>query len=185
MDEADIRMLKLGYFRFDPGTQHYWREVDRIRGILAGWGELAEKHRVKIVYHTHSGGFMGGNAAALAHLLRGFDPRYIGAYLDPAHMVIEGETFAAGLSMLKEYVCAVGLKDVLVERREAGGHGDLQAVFKPAGQGMVNWSAVFAELKRMRFAGVLSIHGQHAGKAEVIRELKDEADFFRQWVEKE
>ena len=39
------------------------------------------------------------NASALAHPLRGFDPRYVGAYLDPCHLCIEGEEFALALAI--------------------------------------------------------------------------------------
>lgn len=31
MDKADVRLIKLGYFMFDPLKQNYWQEVDRIR----------------------------------------------------------------------------------------------------------------------------------------------------------
>jgi len=90
MDAADVRVLKLGYFLMDPATQAYWQEVDRIRQALSGWEKLGRTYNVKIVYHTHSGqGFMGINCAALMHLIKDFDPQYIGAYLDPGHLLID------------------------------------------------------------------------------------------------
>ena len=43
MDAANVRLLKLGYFKFDPLSQDYWSEVDRIRTAFDGWSRLAEK----------------------------------------------------------------------------------------------------------------------------------------------
>ena len=97
MDKADIRLIKLGYFMFDPLIQDYWNEVDKIRKAFEGWQELSRKYHVKICYHTHCQRCMGLNCSMLSHLICGFDPQYIGAYIDPAHMVIEGEEFCFGI----------------------------------------------------------------------------------------
>ena len=83
MDSADVRLLKLGYFKFEPETMEYWEQVERVRRAFAAWEKLARVYNVKICYHTHSHYCMGLNAAALMHLLRDFDPACLGAYLDP------------------------------------------------------------------------------------------------------
>ena len=70
MDSADVRLLKLGYFRFDPATMDYWEQVDSVRQAFADWEKLTRAYNVKICYHTHSHYCMGLNAAALMHLLR-------------------------------------------------------------------------------------------------------------------
>ena len=97
MDAADVRLIKLGYFDFDPLKQDYWQEVDRIRTAFEGWAKLGEKHNVKICYHTHCGPLMVRNAGMMAHLVQGFDPRHIGTYMDPSHLVVEGEAFEHGV----------------------------------------------------------------------------------------
>ena len=158
MDAADVRLIKLGYFNFNPFEQDYWQEVDRVRKAFEGWARLAEKYNVRICYHTHSRGRMGLNAAMLSHLVRGFDPRYIGAYLDPCHLVIEGEEFELGAAIMKDYFCILGLKDALLAREEKHGHGAVAIKWVEAGQGMVNWTGVFSELVRIAFDGPMSIH---------------------------
>jgi len=180
MDRADVRLLKLGYFHIDPHQQDYWTLVDEIRAAFEGWQRLAARYQVKVCYHTHSGAFMGLNCAALMHLLQGLDPRYVGAYTDPGHMTVNGEDFPLGLAMVKRYLSAVAVKDVLLVREEADGHGKAARHFVPAGQGMVDWTVVFAELARVGFTGPLSIHCEF----EVPREsfmptFAREIDFFR------
>jgi sugar phosphate isomerase/epimerase len=161
MDAANVRLLKLGYFRFDTASQNYWQEVERIRHGLAGWEKLARKYNVKVVYHTHSGtGYMGTNCAALMHLLKGFDPQCIGAYLDPGHMRVNGEPFAFGLAMVKDYLAMIGLKDVRPRmiRNADSNEGAVEWDFVPAGQGGVAWSDVFASLAAVGFDGPCSVH---------------------------
>jgi sugar phosphate isomerase/epimerase len=158
MDRADVRLVKLGYFGFDPHQQEYAQEVERVRRAFAAWEPLARRYNVRICYHTHSERCMGLNAAALLHLLQGFDPRALGAYLDTGHLVAEGEEFAVAVAMVRPYLAIVGLKDVIKARVEKNGHGAYRLDWVPAGEGMVDWTAVFAELARIGFDGPLSVH---------------------------
>lgn len=161
MNEADVRLLKLGYFKFDPLKQDYWQEVARIRKCFERWEKLAVRYNVKICYHTHSDRCMGLNCAALMHLIEGRDPRYIGAYIDPGHMMVEGEEFCVGLAMVQRYLSIVALKDVFIGRSESNGHGTACAHWVSASKGMVNWTAVFSELARTGFQGPLSVHCEY------------------------
>ena len=180
MDKAGVRLLKLGYFSFDPLKQDYWGEVDRIRGLFDGWQKLSREYNVKVCYHTHSRRCMGLNCAAMMHLVNGFDPRHIGAYIDPAHMVIEGEEFAVGVAMVRKYLSIIGLKDALVTRGEVNGHGGESEQFVPAGKGMVNWSAVFDELARVKYDGPVSVHCEYTDLAEPFEEVsKHDIAFFK------
>jgi sugar phosphate isomerase/epimerase len=180
MDKAGVRLLKLGYFSFDPHKQGYWSEVDRIRRAFEGWQTLAQRHTIKVCYHTHSHRCMGLNCSSLAHLLIGFDPQYIGAYIDPGHMTVEGEEFAVGAAIVNHYLSIVALKDVLLERQPVNGHGKAAARWVPAGEGMVDWTAVFAELRRLKFAGPLSVHCEFEAPAEAFMALvRREFAFFK------
>ena len=185
MDQADVRLIKLGYFRFDPKTQNYWQRVDEIRKGFEGWQELGKRHNVKICYHTHAGALMGLNCAALMHLISGFDPQYIGAYIDPAHMAIDGEPVPVGVAMVQKYLSIVSLKDVMLSREEKDGHGNAKVRWVPAGQGVVDWTGVFSELKRVGFDGPASIHCEYqVPEAEFSDTFAREIPFFRQQVEK-
>ena len=185
MDKAGIRLLKLGYFLFDPEKQDYWPEVDRIRKAFEGWQKLAQRYNVKVCYHTHCNRCMGLNCAALMHLLKGFNPQYLGAYIDPAHLVIEGEEFAFGLSMVKDYLSIVALKDVLLVREETANHGKKVLKWVTAGNGMVDWTVVFSELKRAGYNGPLSIHCEFEGpETEFMGAVRREAAFFKGYQKK-
>ena len=180
MDRAEVRRLKLGYFKYDPLEQNYWEEVDKVRRALEGWEKAGKKHGVKICYHTHSNRCMGLNAGMLAHLIRDFDPRHIGAYLDAGHLCVEGEEFAVAAGIVREHLSMVAVKDMLMERVEKEGHGRVQRDVVEAGQGMVDWTAVFAELGRIGFDGPVSVHCEfHAEEEELLPAIGREVAFFR------
>ena len=174
MDSANVRLLKLGYFRFEPQTMDYWEQVENVRRAFAAWEKLASIYNVKICYHTHSHYCMGLNAAALMHLLRDFDPAYLGAYLDPGHFAVDGEPFDFGLAMAREHLSILSVKDVLVERVEKNGHGAAKALWVAAGEGIVDWTAVFGELRRIEYDGFLSIHCEY--------DIDDSEDWFDTFV---
>jgi len=179
MDAADVRRIKLGYFKCDPQAD-YWHEVDEIRTVLEGWSKMGEKHGVRICYHTHSNRCMGLNAGMLMHLLRGFDPQHIGAFIDTGHLRVEGEEFAVAVAMVKEYLSMVAVKDMLMERVEKEGHGAVKRSVVEAGQGMVDWTAVFEDLGRIGFDGPVSVHCEfHAEEGNLLPAIKREVAFFK------
>ena len=183
MDAADVRYIKLGYFRYDPVIQEYWNEVDTVRRAFEKWEKMGAKHNVKICYHTHSDRHMGLNAGTLAHLIRGFDPRYIGAYLDTGHLVAEGEEFTVACGIVKEHLSLVSLKDFLLSRLVKQGHGSVKRDVVEAGHGMVDWTAVFAELKRLKFSGPMSIHCEfNVPEDGFLAGVEREAAFFRRML---
>ena len=153
---AGLPRLKLGYFRFDP-ARPYWAQVDEARRSLESWEILGRIYGVQLCYHTHSGTLLGLNAAGLMHLLAERDPAHIGAYLDPSHLAVNGEPFTLGLAMVARYVSVLSLKDVWVERVTANSpstssghrHGKGEVRWVAAGEGVVDWTEVFGELKHL------------------------------------
>ncbi|MBX3050340.1 MAG: sugar phosphate isomerase/epimerase [Caldilineaceae bacterium] len=178
---SGVPRLKVGYFRFDR-SRSYQEQVDSARRTLENWEILGRIYGVQICYHTHSGSYLGLNAASLLHLLRDRDPAYIGAYLDPGHLAVNGEPFDQALAMTRDYLSVLSLKDVQVERVEAGAHGKGRVRWLPAGQGIVDWTSVFADLNAADFEGPASIHCEYEVPAEGWAEtFGREIASFRRW----
>lgn len=178
MAAAGVPRVKLGYFKMDP-TADYWAAVDDCRAKLTAWGELAAKHGVQVVYHTHSNRCLGLNAGMLAHLLRGLDPDRVGAYLDTGHLVGEGEEFAVALAIHRDSLSVVSLKDFLLRRVDKEGHGTKVRDVVEAGRGMVDWTAVFEDLHGIGYDGPASIHCEFkVAEGQFEAALRREAAFF-------
>ena len=83
-------------------------------------------------------------------------------------------------AMMKDYLSIIALKDVLLMREETNVHGRKACRMVPAGEGMVDWTAVFTDLKRIRFAGPLSVHCEFEVPPEhFMQSVKREVEFFR------
>lgn len=179
--DAGVHRLKLGYFRYNP-ARPYWDQVDDARRSLENWEVLGRIYGVQLCYHTHSGNTLGLNSAALMHLLRDRDPGYIGAYLDPGHLAVNGEPFGLGLAMARSHLSVLSFKDVVVDRVEKEGHGNGAVRWVPAGTGVVDWSGVFAALYQNGFDGPASIHCEFEVAPEAWREtFTREIVFFQRW----
>ena len=184
MDEANVRLLKIGYFQFDPVHDDYAVVLERARRSYDGWQQLAGRYRVKICHHTHSGRIIGSNGAAAARLMDGLDPALVGVKIDPAHLVMEGEDFTAAYAMVRQYVCIVSLKDALVTRGETNGHGCATGKTVEAGRGMVHWTDVHQCLAANSFDGPMSIHCEFKGVDDFDGAVEREAAFFRRWLQR-
>lgn len=184
MNRAGVRLLKLGYFKFDPATLDYPAEMRRVRGILKRWEVLGRRYGVKICNHTHSERCLGLNGAAMAALLEDFDPTVMGAYMDPGHLVYEGEAFDTALAMVRQYLSIVAVKDVLLERVEKNGHGSIKPNWVPSGKGMVDWTQFFDLLREHAYDGPVSVHCEFEVEPEHRNDAgREEVAFFRRFVE--
>lgn len=157
---AGIGLLKLGYYTYQSGVD-YWREVERIRWRLEGFERLGEKYDVCICYHTHSGRFFGSNASGLMHLIQGFNPRWIGAYLDTAHISLDGEYWAMALDIVGEYLKIVGMKSPDWVAEERDGNLVWRHRIVPFRSSVIDVKFVLTELIRVNFDGPLSFHAEY------------------------
>lgn len=184
MEQADIRHLKLGYFPYRPWEMDYRQALDSARRTLAAWEPLARRHHVRICYHSHSRQNLGLNGASLAHLFDGLDPDCFGVYLDPAHLLVEGEDPATAIGMVRPWLALIALKDVAITRAEQNGHGSPKPVWTLAGNGMVDWTHVFDALDKAGFDGPCSVHCEFRSAIpdHFHENAQREVDFFRTFV---
>lgn len=174
-NQTGIKWIKLAYWQYKRG-QDYWKGIDKIRKALEGFEELSRKYEVKTCCHTHSGPVFGSNCAGLMHLIRGFDPQYIGAYIDTGHLILDGEEYEMGLAMVKDYLSLVSLKDAIYAKDEENGELVEKPKFVPLGKGLVPWRKFFTLLLDTGYDGPVSIHGEYE---EVEKQVRDK------WVQED
>jgi len=153
--EAGIPMIKVGYW--PAPTERYWPAVDQMKADVEGLARLGDKHGVKPLIHTHSGRYMALNAAALMHVLKGFDPGRVGAYVDVGHLAVCGEPPALALAMTQDWLSVVAVKD-LMRVRTANGKTSTPVVM--VGKGFVDWEETVRWLVAHEFGGPLSFHSE-------------------------
>lgn len=155
--------------------------MEQIRRALEGFSRLAERTGAKACYHTHSGGYYGSNCAGMMHLLRGFDPARVGAYLDTGHLAVEGEEFGQGLAMVGEFLSAVAAKDLRKSAEPGSDPPRWHGEHVKLGAGFFNWREGLDALRQVGFAGPLSVHGEYSQTDPATRDrwVADDVTFLK------
>lgn len=164
--DAGVPFVRLGYWGWMPGHTHYWDLVDKARRDLEVLAELGRKHNVCTVIHTHSQALAASNASGAMHFVRGFDPKHVAIYLDPAHLACDGEYLPMALDIARGYVRMVAVKNVRYDRLAGsggGGHAKWKQSWVFLDEGLVDWPETIATLKQSGYDGPLSYHGEVDG----------------------
>ena len=167
---AGVPRVKIGFFPYTPGKD-YWALVQAARRALEGFARVGGQYGVQTVYQVHSGPVLGSNCAGLMHLLRDLDPRWVGAYHDLGHMVLDGEDYPMGLAMVREYLSIVAVKDAYHAPQPEGSEPPFVPRFVKLGSGAVNWRRALGALKAMGFDGPVSVHTEYDFDEAVIRQV--------------
>ncbi len=168
--EAGIPRLKIGFWKFNEGDD-YWQVLDAAHAKLKGFVKFSEKHGVQTCYQIHSGPCIGSNCAGLMHLIKSFDPRYVGAYTDFGHLALDGEDWAMGLAMIRDYLSVVGIKDAFYVPQPVGHIPPYIPCFVKLGEGCVNWHRCLGLLCELGFDGPLTVHTEYCFDESIIRQV--------------
>lgn len=168
--KAQVPAVKVGYYRY---SGKFDSDLPTARKQLAGFARLAERTGVRALYHTHSGAFLGNNAAGLRMLLADLDPHHIGVMLDTGHTAINGGPFRQESDMVREWLGMVSIKDMAWQQTAKGWRHEVV----PVGDGIVNWPEVAQGLKACRYDGFIDLHGEYAAK-----HLGERTEFARKEV---
>ncbi len=156
--KAGVAAVKIGYFGYQPGKLE--SGIKEARAKLAGFAKLAERTGVRACYHTHSGNYLGCNAASLRLLLQDLDPHHVGAFVDTGHVAVDGGPIRLELETVRPWLSLVAIKDMAWEKGPKGWSHHVV----PAGEGVVNWAEVGQGLKENKFNGTVSLHGEYEAK---------------------
>jgi len=175
--KSGVPAIKIGYFTY---KDKFDGSLADARARLAGFAKLAAKTGVRACYHTHSGNYLGNNAAGLRLLLQDQDAHHLGAFLDTGHTAINGGPFRMEADILRPWLSLVAIKDMLPEKQK----DTWQYHVVPVGDGIVRWSEVGQALKDAKFNGTISLHGEYETKdlAERKRLAKKELEALKKLV---
>jgi sugar phosphate isomerase/epimerase len=174
-----IPSIKIGYFSY---KEKFGATLEAARNTLAGFARLAARTGVKCCYHSHSGSYLGNNAAGLRLLLQDLDPHAIGVYADTGHLAVNGGPIRMEFDIFRDWLHLIAIKDMAWEKR----NGDWKNDVVPAGQGIVRWKEVAQALADTKFSGTISLHAEYEAKdLDERRKLaKAELEFLKKQLEK-
>jgi sugar phosphate isomerase/epimerase len=164
--KAGVPAVKIGYFRYNG---KFDADLAAARQKLAGFAKLAERTGVRVAYHTHSGTYIGNNAAGLRLLLQDLDAHHVNAYLDTGHLAVNGGPIREEFDIARPWLGLIAIKDMLWRKGTRGWESHVV----PAGEGIVKWNEVAQAIKACQYDGVISLHGEYETKD--LNERKESA----------
>jgi sugar phosphate isomerase/epimerase len=186
--EEKISEIKLGYVHNGPfGTLA--EMVDKMNGWLDGLERLAVRTGVRANLHIHSGTHTTALPALIWYWLKDRNPAAIGAYVDPAHMAVEGGDcgWKMGLDLLAGRISLVAAKDFKWVKANAAAPDNAVYIpeIAPLGEGITPWRHVFACLRVLKFDGWISVHSEyeHMPAAQLLRQTRLDLDFLHRALE--
>jgi sugar phosphate isomerase/epimerase len=179
---AGVRLVRLGYWRYDP-KRGYVAVFADARRHLDALERLARAHGVCLLIQVH-GGTIHSSGALTARLLDGHDPAHLGAYPDPGNQAVqEGrEAWRLTFDLLRPWLRCVGVKN----------GGWFPAEVRPSGQrrwesdwlgladGMVPWDEIIPYLVESGYDGLLSLHSHNPlPYAQVLDQTRTDLRYVR------
>ena len=149
MADCGIRQFRVDFF--NKNTVPARELAERLARMTETAAKAAARHGLRAVVQLHGGAYPHSATAAWP-AVKNLDPRYIGIKLDPGNnLQQEGyEDFSYQISLLGEYIAAIGEKDgaaACLHPSEKGTKG-WSVRWVPAQQGMINYDNIFALLKK-------------------------------------
>jgi len=172
-------MIRVGVPGYD-GSTNYRKLFAQALEDYAKVESLAKEAGVKCNIEIHMGNICP-SASAAYRFVSNFDPKYVGAILDPGNMIHEGmENWQFGIELLGEYLAHVHVKNASwrIVRGEANGVLVWQASWAAMRNGMVYWQRVLDALKKSGYDGWLS-NENFSTEQPTEEKLKDDLAFLK------
>lgn len=156
---------------FSRGNVGYWEGEAKARHQLDAALPFCEQYGVKIGIQHHYGGSMPINSMGLYHLVKDYDPRYVGAIWDPAHNALQGEDPISGLQIVQSHLCMVNLKNAYW-RRTNGPEAEVakwESYFTSGRQGRSDWAKVAEGVRSVGYSGPITFSAEYSDEEAVER----------------
>jgi len=169
MRDLDIPYYRTGYLHF--GKEKSIKDsLEEFRPRLKELADMNRQYGVHGAYQNHSGPYFGAPIWDLWYVIKDLDPRWIGCQYDIRHNTVEGgKSWPMTLELLSPYIKTTVIKDFkwgIVD-------GKWEIINTLMDEGMVDFGAYYAEVKRHGIQGPISFHHEypHERKRSVVTPL--------------
>lgn len=188
-----IKYYKLGYFMY-KGFGTLSTQRDEVKKRVEELSVLNKEIGIHGGFHNHSDDFFGASLWDVYYVIKDTDPESMGAYLDPAHALIEGGSagWKMGMDLIADRISMLAVKDFMWLDGKEGYAGARRHSLKmcPLSEGNVLWDEVMQILQKINFSGPVSIHSEYKGphsfrdlnSDEVLEQTKKDIVFFKKSI---
>lgn len=189
--QLDIEIYRMGWLKYDRELA-IPEQLMAFRRQLEILATLNQRFNIQGAYQNHSGTGVGSPVWDAWLLVKDLDPQWLSIRYDVRHAKAEGiKSWELGLQLLAPYIRSLDIKDF--RWFENQGEWDVQSV--PLGDGAVDFPRFFDLLNQWDIKADMTLHleyplgGADKGASSldipaevVIRALKQDLEFLRQWV---
>ncbi len=157
--DSGITCYRMGALQFDKQLGVF-ENLDIHRRKLEKLEKINRKYKIRGGYQNHSGpwGMMGGAVWDLYHVLKDFDPAYIGVQYDIAHATVEGGfSWELALEIITPWINSLAIKDFIWAKEG----NKWYPKWVPVGKGMVNYEKYLDQINPIISALPLSLHFEY------------------------
>ncbi|KAA9357344.1 sugar phosphate isomerase/epimerase family protein [Larkinella humicola] len=149
-----IRYYRTGWLAY-PTDQPIQAVLTNYQKQLGELAKLNQQLNLAGAYQNHAGTNFGSATWDLATVLNEINSPHMGSQYDIRHATVEGGTsWSTGARMIAPHIRFIAIKDVIWEKKE----GKWKAESVRLGQGMVDFPAYFALLKKLNVRVPISLH---------------------------
>ena len=173
-----VEYIKLGYWRYE-GFGKIRKQIREVRRKIEGIYRLSRRYCVTATIHTHAGRYLSADPALLLILLKGYDPEWLGAYIDPGHLFAElgPRGWEMSVDILAPYIRLVSVKNYRWVKTPEG----WRVKMYPLKEEIVPWPDLFKCLRSIGFDGCISVHSEYHDLDfdSLIRQTREDLEYLR------
>jgi sugar phosphate isomerase/epimerase len=163
-----------------PDDSSYLEHETELRREYDALVPLLDRYGVTLGIQNHYGRGIA-HALGIRHLIERYDPKQIGAVLDPAHCALNGEIPALALDIVWSHLRMLNLKNAFW-RRTNGPEAEV-AAYQPywtsGRQGLCPWAEVVAELRSRGYIGTICLPAEYSDESAVDRLIAEDIVYAR------
>ena len=182
MGEAGVPILRV-CVQIDMGIGYLATE-ERLRKEYDELVPLLDGNGVTLGVQNHCDKCVG-SAVGIMHLIEKYDPKHVGAVLDPAHCGLAGEPDAMAIDIVWSHLVLVNLKSAYWKRVAGPEAEDVKwrHYWTSGRQGLTSWPRVTNELKRRGYEGDVCLTAEYSAKDEVDRLIAEDLAYAKSLFE--
>lgn len=176
--EMGVPLFRAGVWPYPAGIDPEAR-LGQVQRDVAGLASLARAVNMGMALQNVAGGNVGSSIWDTNLLIRGMDPRTVGYDFDSGYAVAEGGAGAwhVALRLAMPRLKMVSARDFYWSKE----NGSWKPVPCPLGEGMIDWTKLFADLARARFTGPISLNVEYQPKDQ-LGAIRRDIDFLRKQI---
>lgn len=189
--EQGIKYYRTNWLTYPENTD-LTQAMEAYKKQLQALADLNQQLRLYGSYQNHAGShYVGAPVWDLAMILQNIDNEYLGNQYDIRHATVEGGlSWPLGLKIIHPHINTLVMKDFKWEKVD----GQWKVVNTPIGEGMVDFSRFFAELKSYDISVPISLHyeyempehdlslGEREKRKKTIEVMKKDLDVLKRYM---